>query len=282
MSEGFIPIYFYTSMDFGREPTETAFFIDPEIEKAEKIFNKFCEKVVVSDRPDFSKPPDEIMDYPIPPLIHFIWLGSLLPLKAKESIDSWQRHHPGFNIKIWGDLEAKTFPWSKQSSKKAFEEGSTLASKADILRLEILFQHGGIYSDTDVICLKPFHELIIHESTFFGGLELNQVWKDYGKPLYVGTAIMGAAKESDLIGWCINNFEQSVGEGLSSEIVLKGGPGLLSRACSEALNSKSTENLLILPCSYLYPLPYSMRHKNLQEFIAPESMAVHLWQKSWL
>lgn len=279
MSEGFIPVYFYSSMDFGRPTTETSFFIDPDIEKAEKNFKEFCEKVVIMSPPDFSKPP---LDCSIPPQIHFIWLGSSLPPHVKEIIDSWTKHHPGFTLKIWGDEEAKDFPWSKDSSKKAFDEAPTFAGKADILRLEVLFQHGGIYSDSDVICLKPFHELIVQNLTFFGGLELNQTWEEYGKPLYVGTAVMGAAKGSDVIGWCIDNFKYSLETGPSTDIILKGGPGLLSRSCVGALKKEKSENLLLLPCSYFYPLPYARKHEKLEDFIAPESMAVHLWEQSWI
>src|SRR5438128_1844746 len=143
MPKSFIPVYFYSSMDFGRPTTETSFFIDPEMEKVEENFKKFCEKVVVSDIFDFSTPP---LNFPIPPLIHFIWLGSPLPPSIQEIIDTWKKHHPGFTIKIWGDQEAKVFPWSKRSSKEAFDEALTFAGKADILRLEILFQQGGIYS----------------------------------------------------------------------------------------------------------------------------------------
>lgn len=275
MSESFIPVYFYSSMDFGRQTTETAFFIDPEIEQMESNFKLFCENVVISDTPDFSKPPQ---GYPIPPLIHFIWLGSPLPDNVKGIIDSWKTHHPGFTIKIWQDQDVSDFKWSKESSKKAFEETTAFSSKADILRFEILYQHGGIYSDTDVVCLKPFHDLIIHGATFFGGLELNQVWEEYGKPLYVGTAVIGAAKGSQVMSLCIDNFKPSLVKGHATDFVLKGGPGLLSQSCSKALS----EELLILPCSYFYPLPFSRRKEDFKAFIAPESMAVHLWEQSWL
>lgn len=275
MMEGFIPVYFYSSMDFGRQTTETIFFIDPEMEIVEKNFKLFCEKVVICDSPDFTKPPQ---GFPIPPLIHFIWLGSPLSNDVKEIIESWRQHHPGFTFKIWQDQEASTFSWSKLSSKKAFDVAPTFAGKADILRLEILFQEGGIYSDTDVICLKPFHDLIVHGSTFFGGLELNQVWEEYGKPLYVGTAVMGAEKMSPVIGWCIDTFIPSLEKGPSPDIILKGGPGLLSKSCSRTLN----EEMLILPCSYLYPLPYSRKKEDFKAFIAPESMAIHLWEQSWI
>ena len=33
------------------------------------------------------------------------------------------------------------------------------AHQADILRLQILYQYGGVYLDIDTICLKPFHDL---------------------------------------------------------------------------------------------------------------------------
>ncbi len=35
--------------------------------------------------------------------------------------------------------------------------------RSDVLRLQILHEYGGVYLDTDVLCIKPFSELLTHE-----------------------------------------------------------------------------------------------------------------------
>lgn len=48
--------------------------------------------------------------------------------------------------------------------KELVNRGGNFGSASDILRIEILLQHGGIYVDTDVSCVNPLGELICHQS----------------------------------------------------------------------------------------------------------------------
>jgi hypothetical protein len=72
-------------------------------------------------------------------------------------------------------------------------------------------------------------------------------------------------------------------------LMYRTGPVLFTKACRQCLKSQDQGKVLILPCSYFYPLPYflNLAHKRmgLQEiaslYISPESMAVHLWEESW-
>jgi len=48
--------------------------------------------------------------------------------------------------------------------KELVERGANFGAASDILRIEILMQHGGVYVDTDVTCVSPLGSIICHES----------------------------------------------------------------------------------------------------------------------
>lgn len=78
--------------------------------------------------------------------VHFIWLGSRLPNKYLRNINSFKKH--GYKVKLW------TEPLKDMVNKDLFDRATTYALKADILRLEILYQEGGLYCDVDARMLK--------------------------------------------------------------------------------------------------------------------------------
>jgi mannosyltransferase OCH1-like enzyme len=90
----------------------------------------------------------------IPKIIHIIWIGpELFPY-----IDNLKRYkdlHPGWKIKLWTD---NNLP--KLKYQKIYNAIPVYATKADLLRLEILARYGGVYVDADSYPLKPLDELI--------------------------------------------------------------------------------------------------------------------------
>jgi inositol phosphorylceramide mannosyltransferase catalytic subunit len=271
-TEGFTPISFRESLAANWVPTEPNFFEDIGVQIAEKKFVNFCQAQGALGKPS--------SDFSIPPVIHLIWLGSTPPPTVDLAIASWKKYHPKWEIILWTDEKLKKFSWSNARSEDFFKEGKNWAEKSDILRFEILYQFGGIYSDTDVICLKSFEGLVTRGLTFFAGFESNKI-KRFGRPL-IGSAIIGAAKNSSVIKRCID-YSQSAKEAPSIHQHIRSGPGPMSKASYEALEA-GQENILLLPCSYLYPLPWEKRLAPLNEIIEnirPESFAIHLWEGSW-
>jgi Glycosyltransferase sugar-binding region containing DXD motif len=150
-----------------------------------------------------------------------------------------------------------------------------------VLRLEILYQFGGIYSDTDVICLKSFEDFLSVD--FFAGIETNVSIHFFPFAPYMGTAIFGAVPGHPILDRCLNLI-RTAAEKPGIALPFRSGPGLLSRVYCEALHS-GMQDLLLLPCTYLYPLLFLKRQVSLDEIkasIKPESQAIHLWRGSWL
>lgn len=264
-SGGFLPVSFRNSLEANWIATEENFFQDLGVRIAEERFDCFCNELQKSSSI-------------IPHMIHLIWLGSPPPSSVDVCIKSWKEHHPDWEIKLWKEEDLHGFAWSNPRSENFFNNGKNWAEKSDILRFEILYQYGGIYSDTDVICLNSFEDLTYLR--FFAGFESNKI-KLFGRPL-IGSAIVGAEKNSQVIKQCID-LHQTQEEAPSTYQHLRSGPGPLSKASYEALE-KGEEKVLLLPCSYFYPLPWEKRLAKVNEIIESiraESLAIHLWEGSW-
>jgi mannosyltransferase OCH1-like enzyme len=88
----------------------------------------------------------------IPRIIHFVWFGPVeIPCIV---IDSWIKHNPGYEIRIWN--ERNLFELRNQM---CFDKTNRYNQKSDIARYEILLRYGGIYVDCDIICLRPVEPL---------------------------------------------------------------------------------------------------------------------------
>jgi len=92
----------------------------------------------------------------IPKIIHMIWIG---PEKCpyKESIESYKRNNSDWEVKIWDNDAVSKFDIY---NKWVYSKMTSWAGKADVLRLEILHNYGGLYVDMDSRCLKPLDGLV--------------------------------------------------------------------------------------------------------------------------
>lgn len=101
----------------------------------------------------------------IPKVIHYIWIGgNRLPELALKCIKSWEEKCPDYKIIFWNEnnLNIEECLFAKQAY-----ENKKYGFATDYLRLKIIYEHGGIYLDTDVEVLKAFDELLNLEA-FFG------------------------------------------------------------------------------------------------------------------
>lgn len=277
--QGFNCTIFEDSMEWQRDKTPEEFLEDKDVQNVKQNYIQFCQNFKNLPKQNYSVLPTQ---YSIPPIIHLIWIGTKASEKVTSAFDSWKKYHPTWEIKIWSDKEVANFNWSSQRIQQAFNQAVTWAEKADILRLEVLYEFGGVYSDADVVCMNSFQDLIVQDIGFFSCFELNYIGKHYGKPFFIGSAIMGASKHSHVVKYCLDNL-QTAQDAPEEGIIKRTGPGLISRACQDVLLSRK-ENILILPCSYLYPLPWKKRDvtsESVVDYVSPETLAIHLWDGSW-
>jgi hypothetical protein len=128
----------------------------------------------------------------IPRVFHQVWLGSdTLPVEFVAYQDSWRRHHPDWELKLWGE---DNLPADLRRTE-VYDTERQPVERADILRLELIWRFGGVYLDTDYECLKPIDGLLAGVEFFTGTMKEAAP----PKPPRVNNAIFGAVPGHPLL-----------------------------------------------------------------------------------
>lgn len=100
----------------------------------------------------------------IPKLVHRIWLDDPMPAAFRRFGDRWRELHPRWEVKDWtsrSEIEALDLPAREVRLRaKTVLPGDWRRFEADVLRLELLHEFGGLYVDTDVEPLLPMDALL--------------------------------------------------------------------------------------------------------------------------
>lgn len=103
----------------------------------------------------------------IPKIIHYCWFGkNPLPEDSKRCIASWKKYCPDYEIKQWNETNYNIH--SCKYVEQAYK-AKKWAFVSDYARMDILYQHGGVYLDTDVELIKCLDPIL--EKGPFMGLE---------------------------------------------------------------------------------------------------------------
>lgn len=106
----------------------------------------------------------------IPKTIHYCWFGNNpIPEPNKKFMESWKKFCHDYEIKEWN--ESNYDVTKNRYMREAFEH-KQWAFVSDYARLDIIYENGGIYLDTDVELLKPLDDLL--NLTGFMGFEENK------------------------------------------------------------------------------------------------------------
>ncbi|HSZ12368.1 MAG TPA: glycosyltransferase, partial [Rhizomicrobium sp.] len=102
---------------------------------------------------------------PIPKKLHLIWVGDDAK-RPQASIDSWRDKHPTWQFQLWGNAELDGIPWKAKRQIDIFRAGERWEGVADLMRYEILLEHGGVYVDADSTCVRPLDDWLLDTRMF--------------------------------------------------------------------------------------------------------------------
>lgn len=94
----------------------------------------------------------------IPKKIHYCWFGGGKKDElAEHCLASWKKNHPDFEIVEWNEENA---PLEDNAYVREAFEQKKWAFVSDYVRSKVMYEHGGIYMDTDMEMKLPLDEFM--------------------------------------------------------------------------------------------------------------------------
>lgn len=207
----------------------------------------------------------------IPKIIHYCWFGNgELPEKDKKCIESWKKYCPDYEIKEWNE---SNYNIHKNKYMEQAYESKKWGFVSDYARLDIIYEHGGVYLDTDVEIIRNIDELL--ENHAFMGFE--------GGNFVAPGLGFGAEKESKIIGDIMHAiYDDKVFIKANGEIDLIPSPQmnteyLVSCGLKQNNSIQEIEDLMVYPKEYFCPMDYDTGEINITE----HTYSIHHYHASW-
>ena len=103
----------------------------------------------------------------IPKKIHYCWFGkNPVPEQYKQWMKSWKKYCSDYEIVEWNESNYDVH--KNKFVEQAYEAGKW-AFVSDYARLDVVYNYGGVYLDTDVELIRNIDDLLYNES--FCGFE---------------------------------------------------------------------------------------------------------------
>jgi mannosyltransferase OCH1-like enzyme len=207
----------------------------------------------------------------IPRHIHQIWIGpNPCPEVWIRTVRAFCASHR-YNYTLWTEqsinttLSFDTIP----GFRDAYGRQHSLPGRADLLRYLILWIHGGLYLDADVVIANPrrFHAFLQKQRTalFFAwedfsetGLRMNAELPLYeldlkGRSRLIANSVIGSSPRHPFLRAAIEGADEYsakfAGQGAWREV----GPAYITNLY-DRMTSQEREGIMIYPMEYFYPV----------------------------
>lgn len=134
----------------------------------------------------------------IPKKLHIVWIGDESK-RPDNCIDSWVRLNPSWEVKVWGNADLTGNPWRNAYHMQEMWKHE-LCGVADMMRYEILYEHGGFAVDADSLCVKSIPDWMLEANEF-------TCWEnEHERPGLLAAGYLAAQKGSHFIGEIIESI----------------------------------------------------------------------------
>lgn len=207
----------------------------------------------------------------IPKKIHYMWLGGKnIPPGLQNCINSWHKYCPDYEIIRWDE---SNYDVEKCIYMKQAYHHKKYGFVPDYARLDILYNYGGIYMDTDVELVRNLDNLLCQEA--FSSVEKWQVINFGG----CSGAVRGhSSLQPFLRAWEAREFikEDGTQDILSSgyvdtRVALDNGYVLNGR-------NQNVMGMNIYTYDYFHPYDYMSGKTEVTD----DTYAIHHFNGSWL
>lgn len=215
----------------------------------------------------------------IPKTIHYCWFGgNPIPKEYEKYIESWRQIMPDYTIKRWDETnyDINCIPFSSE----AYSVGK-FAYVSDYARLRILYEHGGVYFDTDVEVIKPIDDILtdggfmaFEKNTLNNSDQILNVNPGLGFAVAPGNPIIREAMdfyESHHYIYPDGHMEQITIVKIVTDI-------LKNRGLSQSDIPTTIEGITIYPWDYFCPVEFLSSKLEITE----NTRTIHHYSASWM
>ena len=206
----------------------------------------------------------------IPKIIHYIWLGKgEKPEIFQQCFDSWKKFCPDYEFMLWDEsnVDLDSYPYVREAY-----DAKKYAFVSDVVRLQKLYEYGGVYLDIDVELLRPIDEFLAHHC--FGGFEVGG--------LIAPGLIFGSEKGNEDLKNILDTYkdEHFVVDGkYNYKTICTRFDDYYEKFGLKQINKlQKLENIVVYPSKYFCPRNFSNEKFRVKKM----SYAKHYYWGSWV
>ena len=210
----------------------------------------------------------------IPRIIHYCWFGGHeMPQEYKTYIDGWKKICPDYEVIEWNehnfDVTKNQYCMEAYAKKK-------WAFVSDYARLKIIYEHGGIYLDTDVELLKDITPLIVDDIGYIGFENFMEVNTGLG---------FAAAPKNECVGKMLDVYTKQffTQNGRDYEIPCPATNTVALIEMGLLVDEKNRNKIQMLPGMKVYPISYfnPLDYDTGKMKISDNTYSIHHYAESW-
>ena len=199
----------------------------------------------------------------IPRIFHRVWLGGdPMPEAHIRFGQSWLDHNPGWEMRTW---TSDNLP--RLRNQLQFDGSQHRAQQSALVRYEMVEEHGGVYIDTDFLCLRNIEPLLTG-ATFVAG---------WANSEYVNNALIGATPGHAILREIIDVIPYRIATRPGQLSTVQSGVDLVT----ETVTTYAAADPTVVIHEPNLQTPYDWREKERHDEVFPEAYAVHHWALSW-
>jgi len=206
----------------------------------------------------------------IPKKIHYVWVGGgEKSEKVLACIESWKKFCPDYEIIEWNE---SNFNLDKSPLIRKALEIKNWALVSDMIRIIVLYEHGGIYLDTDVEVIKNLDPLLV-----------NGFFTHFNSKHSLDVAIMGGVKGHKILEENTKFYQSKFSVELTNFMIVQVMGVLLDRHYGIKSNEKKyagnhADGIRLYTREYLSPQHVVTGKIKLTE----NSLTIHRFTGSWV
>jgi len=207
----------------------------------------------------------------IPKKIHYGWFGSKeIPDDLKKCMESWSKFCPDYEIIRWDE---NNYDVTKHEYMNRAYKAKKWSRVNNYARLDIIYEHGGIYLDNDVEIIRSLDDLLFHQAfmAFESGGHVNP-----------GSGF-GAKKHSEIIRILRDDYnnrdfsDDLIDMGLTTSPIYQSE--VLEKQGLKLDNSfQHVNGLAIYPKDFFSPLNWMTKKMKITE----NTYTIHHYDGSWV